>query len=422
MKQTFLKPVFYDKRGNICSDERFIAAGRYSGSFTPLLLKDLIPIPEDTILFQMPGRHPVVFTENLQPLILEDRIPVAAFIPPGYTQTLLCSAVKHKKSEIILPLFSYTAVGMYRDKLYIAAIHIDKDIRHKISAFDDATISRRGADLMKLFPQNRLVAHLVEKCAIGYRCPNARNLIMKRFEAPLPVSPKCNSRCIGCISFQKNSSKVISPQNRLGFVPSEDELYEIAEYHIRNVRKPILSFGQGCEGEPLLEAERISNVIKRIKKRYKGVTVNINTNGSNPDALRYLFECGLDSARISMNSAQEELYTKYYKPVGYSFSDVIKSISLGKKLGKWISINYFVFPGITDSEEEFRHFHSLIQKHTPKMVQFRNFNIDPDWYLDSLNIKKTGRAIGIKKLITLLKEKFPFLRFGYFNPFISRST
>lgn len=420
MDSIFLNAIFYDKKGYIYSDERFFAAGRYFNLFIPLTLNELIPIPDDTILFHLPQRYPVVFDKNIQPLLLKDRIPVAAFIPPGYTQTLLCSYIKNREKNITLPLFSYTAVGSYKNKLYVAAIHIDKDKRHKISAFSDEIIYKNGEKLIKQFSKNRLIKHLVEMCAVKYRCPNARNFIMKRFEAPLPVSPKCNSRCLGCISYQKESSGVKSSQERLNFVPTEEELYEISEYHIKNVKRPILSFGQGCEGEPLLESELIAKVIKRIKRKFKQVTININTNGSRPYFLKYLFECGLDSARISLNSVQENLYIEYYKPIDYSFSDVNKSISLGKKLNKWISLNYFVFPGITDSEEEFEQFLKLLKRHSPSMIQFRNFNIDPDWYIESMNIRKPSKVLGIKNIINYIKKEFPHIRLGYFNPYIKK--
>lgn len=418
MSSQLIKPIFYSKDRKIITDERYVAAGRYHKSFIPLTKDDLIPIPEDTILFELPERKAIVFDKHLRPVMLEDRIPIAAFIPPGYTQTYLCPFIKSEKSKLILPLFSYTAVGIYKNKLYISAIHIDKDKRHSPSNFQDKEIASKGDKILKQFPSNRLFRHLVLKCALEYRCPNARNIIMNKCEAPLPVSPKCNSRCLGCISFQKSSSGVSSPQNRLDFVPDEEELFEVARYHIKNVKRPILSFGQGCEGEPLLQAELISRVIKRIRKISKSVTININTNGSNPYALKYLFECSLDSARISLNSAREELYTAYYKPIKYTFSDVIKSIEIGKKLNKWISINYFVFPGITDSESEYIHLRNLIKTYLPSMLQLRNFNIDPDWYIESCKIDRPKKVLGIKIWLKKLSEEFPFLRFGYFNPYL----
>jgi len=422
MSGEFLRPVFFDRRDGFISDERFYAAGRSHKSFIPLKVEDTIPLPKDTILFHLPERSPVVFDSNLHPVSLIDRIPVAAFIPPGYTQSLLSSFVRKDSAAVLLPLYSYTAVGMYRGRLRVAAILIDRDKRHQISAFKEDVIIKKGERLIKEFPGNRLIKHLVLKCAYKYRCPNARNLIMHRSEAPLPVSSRCNSRCIGCISFQKKSSGIESSQERIDFTPTEDEILEVAEYHIRNVKRPILSFGQGCEGEPLLNAETILKVIERIRKRYKRVTININTNGSMPERLKSLFIAGLNSARISLNSFNEDVYTAYYKPAGYTFQDVIRSIEIGKRLNRWISINYLTFPGFTDSLEELKALKKVLKKVRVDMLQLRNLNIDPDLYIEKVCPQRPEGIIGLKEWMGIVSREFPHIRFGYFNPYILEFT
>ena len=54
------------------------------------------------------------------------------------------------------------------------------------------------------------------------------------------------------------------------------------------------------------------------------------------------------------------------------------------------------------------------------MIQWRNFNIDPDWYLGKIGVIDTGECMGVGQLQSLLKEEFPHLRYGYFNPPIER--
>lgn len=418
MDGRYLNPVFFDKKYEIYSDERYIAAGRYHRSFKPLTIEDVVPLPEDTILFDLPHRIPVVFKEDLYLLGLNDRRPVAAFIPPGYTQTLLAPFVKPPDSDLILPLYSYTAVGYYKGRLFVAAVHIDRDKRHSTSSFKEDVIQRRGKTLLRLYPKNRLMNHLIINCAFSYRCPNARNLLMHRSEAPLPISYKCNSRCLGCISYQKDSSGVESSQNRIDFIPKISEIIEIATYHIEHTKRPILSFGQGCEGEPILMADLIAEVIKYIRRKYNSVTINMNTNGSMPERLKMLFSVGLDSARISLNSAQRHLYDRYYRPAGYSFEDTLRSISLGRKMKRWISLNYFIFPGITDSIEEYQSLRNIIKRYRPSMIQLRNFNIDPDWYIEKMKIGKPERCLGITNWMKRLFSEFGFLKYGYFNPFL----
>lgn len=54
------------------------------------------------------------------------------------------------------------------------------------------------------------------------------------------------------------------------------------------------------------------------------------------------------------------------------------------------------------------------------MIQWRSFNIDPDWYLGKIGVAETGEPIGLKQMMELLQEEFPDLKYGYFNPPIER--
>jgi hypothetical protein len=75
---------------------------------------------------------------------------------------------------------------------------------------------------------------------------------------------------------------------------------------------------------------------------------------------------------------------------------------------------------MTDNVEEYEALRKLIKTTGLKMIQWRNFNIDPDWYLGKIGITETGECIGIRQMMSLLKEEFPDLKFGYFNPSIER--
>jgi pyruvate-formate lyase-activating enzyme len=121
-----------------------------------------------------------------------------------------------------------------------------------------------------------------------------------------------------------------------------------------------------------------------------------------------------------MNSARKHIYEAYYRPNNYVFEDIVESLRVVRRAGGWASINYFVFPGMTDSMEEYEALSKLIQTTNLTMIQWRNFNIDPDWYLEKIGSVETGKAMGIKNLMDLLKEEFPLLKFGYFNPPMER--
>jgi pyruvate-formate lyase-activating enzyme len=268
------------------------------------------------------------------------------------------------------------------------------------------------------YPHNRLVAHHGLVCVRKYGCPNAANLFLERWEAPIAVSGGCNASCQGCISKQGLKS-VQAPQARIGFTPTVDEIVEIAVPHLEKAPRAMISFGQGCEGEPLLKGDLIESAIRGIRRRTKRGTIHINTNGSLPGVVKKLAAAGLDSIRISINSARPELYAAYYRCRGYAFEDVMKTFTVAGKARLWTSINYLTFPGVTDNRSESAAFEKLLKRFRPQMIQWRNLNIDPDWYMDTVErVCPASRRepIGINTLLKQIRTKFPEIRSGYFNP------
>jgi pyruvate-formate lyase-activating enzyme len=166
--------------------------------------------------------------------------------------------------------------------------------------------------------------------------------------------------------------------------------------------------------------ETIRNAITEIRKHTPKGSININTNGSRPDAVEALCIAGLNSIRVSMNSARKSVYEAYYRPNNYQFEDLLESLKVVNRYGGWSSINYFVFPGMTDTEEEYQALRNLIQSTGLNMIQWRNFNIDPDWYLGKLGVTDPGEPMGLKNMMDLLRQEFPDLKFGYFNPPMER--
>jgi len=144
----------------------------------------------------------------------------------------------------------------------------------------------------------------------------------------------------------------------------------------------------------------------------------MNTNGSRTKEISRLLSAGLNSVRISLNSVQKKYYTRYYRPGGYTFSDVLRSIATAKKMGAFVSINYLTMPGFTDSKNEFEAMNGLIRKYNVDMIQWRNLNYDPIRYFGALDLHvKPAEMAGIKEMIDLLRKDFLRLRMGYFNPY-----
>ncbi len=412
--------LYSDGKGNIFEDTSLYVTGRSGWDAFEVPAEDWIELPDGGSLYELPGRKGIgidVVTGEMR--LCEKGWAVAAFIPPAHTGYYL-AAFETAADAPTLPLFCYTAAGWFDEKFYVPATRIEPDIRQDCAGYDANKVAGGAAELIKHYPHNRLVQHLMNNCALTYQCPAARNFALGRWECPVPASPACNANCVGCISLQPDEEPIVSTQDRLSFKPSPEEIVEFTVPHLESAPYPIISFGQGCEGEPLLMWETIRDAIIEIRKHTKKGSININTNGSKPDAVEELCKAGLDSIRVSTNSARREIYMPYYRPNNYDFDDIIESLKVVNRYGGWTSINYFVFPGMTDSIAEYEALRHLIQTTGLKMIQWRNFNIDPDWYLGKIGATDTGECMGVKQLQELIKEEFPQLQYGYFNPPMER--
>lgn len=412
--------LYSDGNGNIFEDTSLYSVGRSGWDAMPVPEDEWIELPDGGTLYELPGRRGIgidVQTGDMR--LCEKGWAVAAFIPPAHTGLYL-AAYETMPDAPTLPLFSYTAAGWHNNKFYVPAVRIERDIRQECSGYDDRKIKEGVEKFVQAYPHNRLVKHLAEKCTLTYSCPASRNYFMGRWECPIPTSPACNANCIGCISFQPEDETIVSTQDRLMFKPTAEEITEFTVPHLETAPYPIVSFGQGCEGEPLLMWETIKDAITEIRKHTSKGSININTNGSKPAAVEQLMQAGLNSIRVSMNSARPDIYTKYYQPNNYKFEDLKESLRVVRNYNGWSSINYFVFPGMTDSIAEFDALCEFIRYTDISMIQWRNFNIDPDWYLGKMGVADTGECMGVKQMIDLVREEFPNLKFGYFNPPIER--
>jgi pyruvate-formate lyase-activating enzyme len=226
----------------------------------------------------------------------------------------------------------------------------------------------------------------------------------------------CNANCMGCISLQTEDN-LCACQDRIHFTPSPQEIAEVSLEHILRVKHAVVSFGQGCEGEPLTAAKAIVPAIEMIRKKTDKGTINLNTNGSLPDPVKALCNAGLDSMRVSMNSVRENCYHAYFRPKSYDFSDVLKSIEIAKQKEKFVSINYLNCPGFTDSAKEADALVQFIRTHGIDMIQWRNLNFDPKRYIHLMKMAEDGGSPkGMAMLIKNLSREFPHLIHGYFNP------
>ncbi len=412
-----------DSRGEIIDCPEFAWLGMAGPECS--LPESWIPLPEGSELFTLPGRLPLGWDEeNGRPAVVENYCgeqaqAVAAFIAPAHT-SLMRPAFERLPGAPILPLYCYTAVGWLDDHFVVPAVRIDKDKRQDCRTFSETKVRQGAARIKKIYKNNRLAQHLMDNCCLTYRCPAARNYALGRWEMPLPTSRACNSHCLGCISFQPGDH-VCASQNRIAFTPTAEEIAQLVLDHFASAEKPVASFGQGCEGEPLTEADVIAESIRMIRAKTPYGTINLNTNGGLTEKLEQVIDAGLDSVRISLNSARPEYYEAYCHPA-FGFEDVLNSIRLARNNGVFVSLNYFVFPGFTDQVGEYEALRKILEDPGVDLIQWRNLNIDPDWYIETLNIRTEEPAMGMLALMDRVREDFPDVRFGYYNPFLGKEN
>ena len=412
--------VLSDPEGNIFDHPSLNLSGRSGTRFLLPHPSELVPLPKGSQLFTLPGRIPIGWDEEKRSFVSSKKVrlgekevectAIAAFLPPGYIRTLL-PATKLTPKAPTLPLWAYSAVGWKDEKFWATGLFIDPNPHWDPKYFgNDRFLKRKVQPFLNKNPKNRLLRQL-SMCALEYHCFAAKNVFFRRWECPLPTSPSCNAACIGCISLQPSECCPASME-RIRFVPTVDEVLEVALPHLEEAEDAIVSFGQGCEGEPLMQWRLLERSIRELRERTDRGTVNLNTNGSFPDRVAKLCDAGLDSVRVTLNSPHLKFYKRYHRPRGYTFGEVVDSLVQAKEKGVYTSINLLVFPGFTDREEEVEGLIELIRETNLDLIQMRNLNIDPDLYLKTMG---RGEGIGISKMVNVLKKEFPSLQFGYFN-------
>jgi pyruvate-formate lyase-activating enzyme len=387
----------------------------------PLQLSQLIPLPEGASLAMLPERLAV--GEDSQgerhSLGATSGWALAALLPIGYTRTALPAYEKASAETSPLPFFGYTAVAGFGGRIWVAAMATDRPERWLGRNFDARHLKRLVDQRLLASHENRVLQQHAH-CALDYQCPTASNLFFGRWEGAIAVSGGCNARCIGCISKQEED-ELISPQDRLPFVPTVDEVVEVAVAHLTRSPDAIISFGQGCEGEPLLQARIIEKSIRAIRDRTSSGIININTNASNPRALGRLYDAGLDMLRASTISARSSTYDAYYRPIGYSLTQVRESLSRARENGVYSSINLLCLPGLSDTEAELEALLEFLRETGVRLVQLRNLNIDPEVLWPRLppdcrpGSTSLGRALGMRNLVEILGRELPQMEVGSFS-------
>jgi pyruvate-formate lyase-activating enzyme len=418
--------------------------------------KDLIPVRDDWDFMAMEGTRPIGFNpESGQYETLETfeaggeaftPVAVAVHPPPGYVRTHHPAAEyldtthpdeKFKKTgggrltifqepepapvggddpRPGLPLWAYTAVGHDPAKGRVAALFLaDETSRWAPDLYYAETLDEKVDARLQEDPDNPVLKQIAS-CARDYLCCCAQNVFYERWEGAVPIAPACTAACLGCLS-KEPEWNTPTPQKRLKFKPRPEEIARVIAHHLEVAPEPMMSFGQGCEGEPTMNGPVIVESVRLAREQTKRGIINVNTNGSRPETIREMARAGCDALRISINTFDRDMYTAYYRPQDYDFDDVMRSFDVGKEEGMYVSINFLIWPGWTDRTAELEAISSLVEDGKLHMVQLRNLCVDPGHFRTVLPPREArGLLMGMRPWVEELHRRHPKLRFGTFNP------
>jgi pyruvate-formate lyase-activating enzyme len=419
--------LFADDRGVVYDHPALLAAVR-SGDDLLAPPERPVPLPEGATLAMLPGRRPVGLDPESGAVTVLSQVKVGrrtfaphavgATLPPGFTRTFLpaCArpALAMADEAPVLPQWAYTAAALGPDGFTVFALRTDRRRHWSPSAHSTAELP--GLVEARIAATGNPIYRQLSRCALEWRCFTAQNTFYGRDEGAIPSSAACNAACVGCLSEQPDDMPPAS-HVRITRAPSAEEMAEVALHHLTTARgKVMVSFGQGCEGEPLLRWKEIARAIRLVRSRTSRGSIHANTNGSLPRGLAALCEAGLDSVRISLNSAAPDLYAAYYRPSGYALADVIRSMKVARRAGAYVALNLLTFPGVTDRAGEAKALVRLVREVKADQVQTRPLAIDPDVYLGVARGRGAGGTpIGVRGLVRALRAARPGLVVGNYS-------
>src|SRR3954468_10806771 len=180
-------------------------------------------------------------------------VAVGAVLPPGWMR-LAVPAYRKLSIAPLLPQWAYTMAGWDPAIGHVVwALRTDRRSHWDPATHSTPELPARVDRMLAGHGANRLYGQLA-RCALEWNCFTAQNTFYVRDEGAIPASVGCNARCVGCISEQPEEGPP-SSQGRMEDPPDAQRMSEIRIAPLRPAPgRTMISFGQGCEGEPLTRA------------------------------------------------------------------------------------------------------------------------------------------------------------------------
>ncbi|WP_196593020.1 radical SAM protein [Pectinatus sottacetonis] len=388
--------LYADENGGIFDAPGVAAMGRSGKENIVLKKRDLILLPDDAVFMYLPGR--MTLGQRNGEIIPISGQAVAAVLPKEYIRGYLPSFYK-EETAVQLPSYAYTAVGLYKEQIYAAALYTDEKKKTVRNSYDIEALNVSVKKVKNALPDNRLVCWLAD-CALKQQ-EQATDLFYHRKVVTIPMSDAYNNTaCLGCDLISEEIQKP------LNFIPTTEEITQIGIYYFEHVKDGILNFGCGGNTDPALMAEKLAAAIGKIREKTAG-HINIRTNAGCTTGIAKLADAGLDSMTVDIISAVPENYQTYFN-CNYELADVVKSLIYAREKGVVITLNMLYFPGFNDNKSEALNWRKFLRKIPVDRICICDLNIDPDLFTRVMPM--LDRALGTKMFFGGLKGEFSAIR------------
>ena len=222
-------------------------------------------------------------------------------------------------------------------------------------------------------------ARQVALCSREYGCFTAQNVFLERGEAALPVSPKCNARCIGCISEQEPATRACRRRRRAS--PTRRR-------HKISRESAILPSGAGRRRHRLVRTRlrrRAAPAFDRDRARDRRDSRATRQRNDQPQHQR---QPAGGAPALHRRGPRRGAHQPQFVSAARSMPRTIARWATGSTTssnrfgwrcrgGLRVSLNLLTHPGVTDDEEEVAATEAFLRESPVAMVQTRTLNIDP---------------------------------------------
>ena len=372
----------------------------------PAVFDRALPLPPDAQLVPLADRAAIGIDRRGQPRPLGPaRWALAAVLGPGYLRTHVpaCDAATDVAPLEPLP---YAAVAADQaGEIVVGAVAIGAPVQGSASSrISGDELATRITERLRNEPSNRLLRQLV-RCAREYECQAARNAFLGRGECALPLGAPSNDHPGPSVALRRRDER--APIEPTAMPATAAEAAAVANAHFRAGGTSV-SFGQACEGDPLLLVRTIADAAALIT-RPGGTEIVLRTNGSSAAALARAADAGIDRVVVALTSAHGPTYERVHGPIGHRWTDVRASLrdAAGRKLA--LTIELLTLPGLTDREAEARELVALLGE-LPAGTALLPVDLAADPYALLARLPKDGDTIGIAALLERLRIEAAHVR------------